>query len=117
MAAPIRPAVMAPAFVAVAPNGARKLKADPPAVPLTADELGRCAAECAEAGAAMIHLHVRQADGRHSRDAGLYREAIAAVPREAGPEMIIQATSEAAGVKDRNQQMAARLNRTGREHV
>src|SRR3546814_14567433 len=55
----------------------------------------------------MIHLHVRQADGRHSLDAGLYREAIAAVRREAGPEMIIQATSEAAGVYDRHQQMAA----------
>lgn len=106
-AAPILPAVMAPAIVAVAPNGARKLKADHPAVPLTADELGHCAAACAEAGAAMIHLHVRQADGRHSLDAGLYREAIAAVRREAGPELIIQATSEAAGVYDRHQQMAA----------
>jgi uncharacterized protein (DUF849 family) len=96
-----------PAIVAVAPNGARKLKADHPAVPLTAAELGRCAAECAEAGAAMIHLHVRQADGRHSLDADLYRDAIAAIRRTAGPDLIIQATSEAAGIYDRHQQMAA----------
>lgn len=97
-----------PAIIAVAPNGARKLKPDHPAVPLSADELGLCAAQCQAAGAAMIHLHVREpASGRHSLDAGLYREAIKAVRREAGDDLIIQATSEAAGVYDRHQQMAA----------
>lgn len=97
-----------PAIIAVAPNGARKLKPDHPAVPLSADELGVCAAQCLEAGAAMIHLHVREpAGGRHSLDADLYRAAIKAVRREAGDAMIIQATSEAAGVYDRHQQMAA----------
>lgn len=97
-----------PAIIAVAPNGARKLKPDHPAVPLTADELGLCAAQCQAAGAAMIHLHVREpASGRHSLDADLYRAAIKAVRREAGDDLIIQATSEAAGVYDRHQQMAA----------
>lgn len=97
-----------PAIIAVAPNGARKLKPDHPAVPLSADELGVCAAQCRDAGAAMIHLHVREpASGKHSLDAGLYRAAITAVRREAGDAMIIQATSEAAGVYDRHQQMAA----------
>ncbi len=95
------------ALIAVAPNGARKLKADHPAVPLDAAELGRCAAECSEAGAAMIHLHVRNTDGSHSLDADLYRAAIAAVRREAGQGIIIQCTSEAAGVFDRQAQMAA----------
>lgn len=97
-----------PAIIAVAPNGARKLKPDHPAVPLSADELGLCAAQCQEAGAAMIHLHVREpGSGRHSLDADLYRAAIKAVRREAGDDLIIQATSEAAGVYDRHQQMAA----------
>jgi len=104
---PIIPAVVAPAIIAVAPNGARKLKADHPAVPLTADEIGVCAARCRDEGAAMIHLHVRHADGRHALDAELYRAAIAAVRREAGDSMIVQATSEAAGIYDRHQQMAA----------
>ncbi|HLT76852.1 MAG TPA: 3-keto-5-aminohexanoate cleavage protein [Ferrovibrio sp.] len=98
----------APAIIAVAPNGARKLKADHPAVPLSADELGRCAADCAAAGAAMIHLHVREpGSGRHSLDAGFYREAIRAVRREAGEDLIIQCTSEAAGIYNRHEQMAA----------
>lgn len=96
------------AIIAVAPNGARKLKADHPAVPLSADELGLCAAQCRDAGAAMIHLHVREPDsGRHSLDADLYRAAIKAVRREAGDALIIQATSEAAGVYNRHEQMAA----------
>ncbi|MCW0234888.1 MAG: 3-keto-5-aminohexanoate cleavage protein [Ferrovibrio sp.] len=99
---------MTTAIIAVAPNGARKLKPDHPAVPLSADELGACAAQCLDAGAAMIHLHVREpGSGRHSLDAGLYREAIRAVRREAGDDLIIQATSEAAGLYDRHQQMAA----------
>jgi 3-keto-5-aminohexanoate cleavage enzyme len=105
---PIVPATLAPAVIAVAPNGARKLKADHPAVPLTADELGLCAAQCLDAGAAMIHLHVREpGSGRHSLDPDLYRAAIAAVRREAGSQLIIQATSEAAGVYNRHEQMAA----------
>ncbi|WP_374634762.1 3-keto-5-aminohexanoate cleavage protein [Ferrovibrio sp.] len=95
------------ALIAVAPNGARKLKADHAAVPLTAHELGLCAAACADAGAAMIHLHVRNQDGGHSLDADLYRDAVSAVRREAGTGIIIQCTSEAAGVYDRHGQMAA----------
>lgn len=100
-------AALLPALLIVAPNGARKTKVDHPAVPLTAEELGRCAAACAEAGAAMIHLHVREADGRHSLDPDLYRAAIAAVRREAGSRIVIQATSEAAGRYQRQEQMAA----------
>ena len=40
-----------PLLLAVAPNGARKTKADHPALPITPDEIGRTAAACAEAGA------------------------------------------------------------------
>jgi 3-keto-5-aminohexanoate cleavage enzyme len=90
--------VDAPLIVAVAPNGARKTRDDHPALPMTADEIGLTAAACAEAGAAMIHLHVREDDGTHSLDADRYRDAIAAVRREAGPDMIVQVTSESAGI-------------------
>ena len=65
--------------MAVAPNGGRKTKADHPALPLTADELARAAAECLERGASMIHLHVRDAEGRHCLDAEAYRAAIARI--------------------------------------
>lgn len=83
----------------VAPNGARKTKADHPALPITADELAATARACQVAGAGEIHLHVRDEEGRHSLDAGRYREAMAAI-QERAPGMGIQITTEAAGVYD-----------------
>lgn len=96
-----------PLVICVAPNGAYKTKRDHPALPLSAAELARTAAECRAAGAAMVHLHVRDSTGRHSLDPDIYREAIAAVRREVGAEMVIQVTSEAAQVYGPEQQMAA----------
>ncbi|MDH3228256.1 MAG: 3-keto-5-aminohexanoate cleavage protein [Alphaproteobacteria bacterium] len=97
----------APLILAVAPNGARKTRADHPAMPVTADECARAAAACRDAGAAMIHLHVRDADGKHSLDADTYVDAIAAVRRETGDGMIIQMTTEAVGIYRPEEQMAA----------
>ena len=45
----------------MAPNGARKTRQDHPALPITPAELAACAAACRDAGASMLHLHVRQA--------------------------------------------------------
>ena len=99
--------MMAPIVIAAAPNGARRGKADHPALPLTAEEIAREAARCREAGAAMLHLHVREADGRHSLDPDAYRDAIAAVRREAGADLLIQPTTEAVGLYTPEAQMAA----------
>ncbi len=96
----------APLTIAVAPNGARRTQADHPALPITPDELARTAAECLEAGAAMIHLHVRDSEQKHTLDADAYRAATAAVRREVGDGLIIQVTSEAVGIYTADQQMA-----------
>ena len=95
-----------PLIVTVAPNGARKLKSDHPNLPITPDELALCATDCLEAGAAMIHLHVRDADGRHSLDVEAYRQAIRAVKNAVGEDLIIQVTTEAVGIYNADQQMA-----------
>lgn len=55
----------------------------------------------------MIHLHVRDAHGRHSIASSHYVPAIEAIRAEVGTEMIIQVTSEAAGVFNRHQQIQA----------
>ncbi len=94
-----------PTVIAVAPNGGRRTKADHPALPLTAAELAVTAAECAEAGAAMIHLHVRDRDGGHLLDADAYRDAIAAVQGEVGDRLVVQITSEALGVYSPREQV------------
>lgn len=84
-------------IVAVAPNGARRSKQDHPALPIEIGEIARDAAACRDEGAVLLHLHVRDGEGRHALDPDRYRAATAAVRREAGPEMIVQITTEAAG--------------------
>jgi len=96
----------APMMLAVAPNGARKTQADHPAVPISPAELAATAAAAQAAGAAMIHLHVRDAEQKHSLDVGAYREATAAVREAVGDKMVIQVTSEAVGIYSAQQQMA-----------
>ena len=97
----------APLILAVAPNGARKTQADHPAIPITPDEIAAEAARCREAGAAMIHLHVRDADNKHSLDADAYAAATAAIRREVGDGIVIQMTTEAVGIYAPAEQMAA----------
>ena len=81
----------------LAANGARRQKSDHRLLPITPDETAATAARCFAAGAHEIHLHVRDKAGRHSLDAGRYREAIAAVTT-AAPGMAIQITTESAGM-------------------
>lgn len=78
----------------VAPNGARRTKADHPAIPVTIAETVETAVACYEAGAGAIHFHVRDEDQRHALDAGLYREALAEL-EGAVPDMHLQVTTEA----------------------
>ncbi|MGB1146904.1 MAG: 3-keto-5-aminohexanoate cleavage protein [Alphaproteobacteria bacterium] len=89
----------------VAPNGARRSKADHPALPITAEEISHTARACEAAGATSLHLHVRDADGRHSLDVGRYREAIAAVTEKA-PRLGVQVTTESAGLFEPAEQLA-----------
>ncbi len=80
----------------VAPNGARRGKADHPNLPVTIPEIVETAVACWDAGATGIHAHVRDAEGLHTLHAGLYRQLMAALS-EAVPDMFVQITSEAAG--------------------
>ena len=87
---------MTPLILTVAPNGAYKQAADHPAVPLTARQLAAEAKTCLDAGAAMLHLHIRDANGRHSLEVAGYREALRCVHAAVGKALVLQVTSEAA---------------------
>ena len=50
-------------LITVAPTGAEAAKAAVPALPVTLDELVATAKECEAAGAAVIHVHIRDDDG------------------------------------------------------
>ncbi|MEK7695727.1 MAG: 3-keto-5-aminohexanoate cleavage protein [Pseudomonadota bacterium] len=95
-----------PFALAVAPNGARKTHADHACLPITPDELAQCARECVDAGAAMIHLHVRKADATHSLEVADYEPAIAAVRKAVGNALVLQLTTEAVGIYQPAQQIA-----------
>lgn len=90
---------MARPFVMVAPNGARRSSADHPALPVTIPQIVETAASCRAAGADALHLHVRDTDGRHSLDAGLYLETIGELAAQV-PDLQVQITTEAAGMFD-----------------
>ena len=75
-------------LITVAPTGAETAKADCPALPTTPEEIAATAVACREAGAAMIHLHVRDADHRPTLDLALLREWVAAV-RESS-DLVVQ---------------------------
>ena len=94
-----------PLILTVAPNGAYKQLADHPALPVTAATLATTARQCLEAGAAMLHLHIRDSAGRHSLDVTGYREALAAVKAVVGDAMVLQVTSEAARVYEAQAQI------------
>jgi len=89
-----------------APNGARRSKDDHPALPVTPDELAACAESIADAGASIIHLHVRDEQDGHSLDPDRYRAASNAVRDRVGDRLIIQVTTEACGLYSAEQQMA-----------
>lgn len=95
-----------PLIIAVAPNGARRKQADHPAIPVTPAETAATAALCADAGASLLHLHVRDKAEGHILDAEAYTEAIAAVRKAVGDRMIVQITTEAVGRYGPDEQMA-----------
>lgn len=96
-----------PLLITSAPNGAYKQRQDHPALPLTPGELATTAKACLDAGAAMLHMHVREADGRHSLDPALYLDATAKVRQAVGSALVVQITSEAAKVYQAPEQIAA----------
>jgi 3-keto-5-aminohexanoate cleavage enzyme len=66
-------------LITVAPTGAETAKGDFPALPTTVQELVETAVRCERAGAAMIHLHIRDAEHAPTLDVSLLAEAVAAV--------------------------------------
>jgi len=81
-------AVSTPTLITVAPTGAETAKADAPALPTSLDELVSTAKACEAAGAALIHIHIRDDDARPTLDLGRLTDTVAAV-RE-GTDLVVQ---------------------------
>jgi 3-keto-5-aminohexanoate cleavage enzyme len=75
-------------LITVAATGAEAEKASVPALPVTLDELTRTAAECEKAGAAVIHVHIRDDDARPTLDVSRLTDTVAAL--RAASDLIVQ---------------------------
>jgi 3-keto-5-aminohexanoate cleavage enzyme len=62
--------------------GAELTRAQTPYLPITPQEVADEAARCREAGAAVIHLHVRRADGSNTQSGARFAEVIEAVRKK-----------------------------------
>jgi uncharacterized protein (DUF849 family) len=75
-------------MITVAPTGAELEKSAVPALPVTIDELVTTAKECREAGAAVIHVHIRDAQAQPTLDLARLTDTVQAL-REA-TDLIVQ---------------------------
>lgn len=80
---------MTPVILTCAITGAETTRERQPALPITPAEQAEAAAEAVKAGASIIHLHVREDDGKPSQRVERFKEAIDAI-RAAAPGVIIQ---------------------------
>lgn len=80
-----------PMVITAAMVGAETTREQTPHLPITAEEIAEDAVRCREAGAAMVHLHVRTADGKPSQDAELFRAAIRAIRKRT--DVLIQTST------------------------
>ena len=75
-------------LITVAPTGAEADKSAVPGLPVTLDELVVTAKECEAAGAAVIHVHIRDEAARPTLDGGRLADTVTAL-RE-GTDLIVQ---------------------------
>ncbi len=66
-------------MITVAPTGAEATKADVPALPTTTEELVETAIRCERAGAAMVHVHIRDDEHRPTLDRRRLTDTVAAL--------------------------------------
>jgi 3-keto-5-aminohexanoate cleavage enzyme len=78
-------------IITVAGVGAETSKGAQPALPISAVEIGEDAARCADAGASMYHLHVRDVDGNPTQARDVFAAAIEEIRKRT--DIIIQTST------------------------
>ena len=75
--------------IQAAPYGPEWLPGDADDLPLTMDEHVQAAVDCYNAGATVLHIHVRELDGHGSKRMSMFNELMSRL-REAVPDMVLQ---------------------------
>jgi 3-keto-5-aminohexanoate cleavage enzyme len=87
-------------IITAAISGAEVTKEHNPAVPYTIAEVVREAKSAVDAGASVIHLHVRKDDGTPTQSKDRFQEAINAIRKACGDVIIQPSTGGAVGMSD-----------------
>ncbi len=96
---------MEPLVITAAITGAETSRKDQPNLPVTPQEQANAARECYDAGARVIHLHVREDDESPSQRLERFAESIEEI-RKAVPGIIIQISTGGAVGEDFNKRIA-----------
>ncbi|MDE2464769.1 MAG: 3-keto-5-aminohexanoate cleavage protein, partial [Alphaproteobacteria bacterium] len=83
------PETQLPLVIQVAPYGPEFLPGDSDDIPVTMDEQVQKAVDCWNAGATVLHIHVRELDGSGSKRLSMFNEMLARL-RNAVPDMLLQ---------------------------
>ena len=78
--------------------GAEVTKEQNPAVPYTVEEIVREAKSAVDAGAAIVHLHVREDDGTPTQSKARFKECIDAIYKVCPDVILIPSTGGAVGM-------------------
>ena len=78
-------------IITIAINGGMQQARDGAIIPKQPREIGEAAARCYEAGAAMIHVHARDAQGKNSGDLAIYAEILREI--RARSPILVQTTN------------------------
>ncbi|MDO8447906.1 MAG: 3-keto-5-aminohexanoate cleavage protein [Rhodoferax sp.] len=109
-----------PLVIQVAPYGPQFLPSDSDDIPVTMDQQIQKAVDCYNAGATVLHVHVREADGKGSKRVSMFNEMLSRL-RAAVPDMLLQVGgsisfapegegAEAKWLSDDTRHMLAELN-------
>jgi uncharacterized protein (DUF849 family) len=84
---------MAKTILTCAVTGGAPISGNNPAVPVTPAQIAQQSIDAAKAGAAVVHIHVRDpATGRSSMDLELYRQVVGRI-RDSGVDVVINLTT------------------------
>lgn len=86
-------------IITVALTGAVPEKSKYPSLPVDPEEIARAAIDCADAGASIVHLHMRDAAGRQTQDQSRLMTTMTLIRAEK-PQLIICATTTSRGAKN-----------------
>lgn len=92
-------------IISVATTGSWPTKAQNPFLPTTGDEIAAAAISCGTAGAAIVHIHVRDDAGRVSCDPGRYARVRSAVETAGSDVIVNMSTGGGAGLVTDAQRM------------